>query len=96
MVASRSLYGGTYTQFDVTLRRMGIDVTFVDFGEEGSISGAINERTKLVYGETVGNPRADILDIESVAGIAHRARPPPGSRQHLCHSLSVPAHRARR
>ena len=71
VVASRSLYGGTYTQFDVTLRRMGIDVTFVDFGEEGSISEAINERTKLVYGETVGNPRADILDIESVAGIAH-------------------------
>ena len=71
VVASRSLYGGTYTQFDVTLRRMGIDVTFVDFGEEGSIPRAINERTKLVYGETVGNPRADILDIESVAGIAH-------------------------
>ena len=71
VVASRSLYGGTYTQFDVTLRRMGIDVTFVDFGEEGSISEAINERTKLVYGETVGNPRADILDIESVAGVAH-------------------------
>ncbi len=71
LVASRSLYGGTFTQFDVTLRRMGIDVTFVDFGDPGSISGAINERTKLVYGETVGNPRADILDIETVAGIAH-------------------------
>jgi O-acetylhomoserine (thiol)-lyase len=71
VVASRSLYGGTFTQFDVTLRRMGIDVTFVDFGETGSIADAINERTKLVYGETVGNPRADILDIETVAGIAH-------------------------
>ncbi len=71
LVASRSLYGGTFTQFDVTLRRMGIDVTFVDFGDAGSIAEAINERTKLVYGETVGNPRADILDIETVAGIAH-------------------------
>jgi O-acetylhomoserine (thiol)-lyase len=71
LVASRSLYGGTFTQFDVTLRRMGIDVTFVDFGEVGAIGDAINERTKLVYGETVGNPRADILDIETVAGIAH-------------------------
>ena len=71
LVASRSLYGGTFTQFDVTLRRMGINVTFVDFGDVGSIAEAINERTKLVYGETVGNPRADILDIETVAGIAH-------------------------
>jgi O-acetylhomoserine (thiol)-lyase len=71
VVASRSLYGGTYTQFDVTLRRMGIDVTFVDFSDRGKIEAAITERTQLIYAETIGNPGADILDIESVAALAH-------------------------
>jgi O-acetylhomoserine (thiol)-lyase len=71
VVASRSLYGGTYTQFDVTLRRMGIDVTFVDFGNIDSIQAAITDKTKLLYGETVGNPGADILDIETIARLAH-------------------------
>jgi O-acetylhomoserine (thiol)-lyase len=72
IVASRSLYGGTFTQFDVTLRRMGIDVTFVDATNPANIEEAITDRTKLVYGETIGNPRADVLDIESVADVAHR------------------------
>ena len=71
VVASRALYGGTYTQFDVTLRRMGIDVTFVDFSDRGKIEAAITERTQLIYAETIGNPGADILDIESVAALAH-------------------------
>ncbi|MFV1970628.1 MAG: O-acetylhomoserine aminocarboxypropyltransferase/cysteine synthase family protein [Acidimicrobiia bacterium] len=71
IVASRSLYGGTYTQFDVTLRRMGIDVTFVDIGDPDAIRGAITETTKAVYAETIGNPRADVLDIEAVSGVAH-------------------------
>ena len=72
IVASRSLYGGTFTQFDVTLRRMGIDVTFVDATDPANVEGAITDRTKLVYGETIGNPRADVLDIEAVADVAHR------------------------
>jgi O-acetylhomoserine (thiol)-lyase len=71
IVASRSLYGGTYTQFDVTLRRMGIDVTFVDFTDQDAIEAAVTDRTKLVYAETIGNPGADILDITSVATLAH-------------------------
>ena len=71
IVASQSLYGGTYTQFDVTLRRMGVDVTFVDFTDLDAVEKAITERTKLVYAETIGNPRADILDIETLAEIAH-------------------------
>lgn len=71
IVASRSLYGGTYTQFDVTLRRMGIDVTFVDFTDRDAIEAAITDRTKLVYAETIGNPGADILDIASVSALAH-------------------------
>ena len=72
IVASRSLYGGTYTQFDVTLRRMGVDVTFVDIHDPNAIEAAITDNTKLVYGETVGNPRADVLDISTVADVAHR------------------------
>jgi O-acetylhomoserine (thiol)-lyase len=72
IVASRSLYGGTYTQFDVTLRRMGIEVTFVDIHDPEEIDKAITERTKAVYAETIGNPRADVLDFESVSGVAHQ------------------------
>jgi O-acetylhomoserine (thiol)-lyase len=71
IVASRSLYGGTHTQFDVTLRRMGIDVTFVDFGDPAAVESAITDRTKALYGEIVGNPRADVLDVSAFADIAH-------------------------
>jgi O-acetylhomoserine (thiol)-lyase len=71
VVASKSLYGGTYTQFDVTLRRMGIDVTFVDFSDPGAVEAAITDHTKALYGETIGNPAADILDIRAVADLAH-------------------------
>ncbi|MGF1665014.1 MAG: O-acetylhomoserine aminocarboxypropyltransferase/cysteine synthase family protein [Acidimicrobiia bacterium] len=69
IVAARNLYGGTYTQFDVTLRRMGIDVTFVD-PHPDAFAAAITDRTRLLYGETIGNPRADVLDIEGVAAVA--------------------------
>lgn len=71
VVASRSLYGGTHTQFDVTLRRLGIDVTFVDFTDQAAVEAAITDRTKLLYGEIIGNPRADILDVSAFADIAH-------------------------
>jgi O-acetylhomoserine (thiol)-lyase len=70
IVAARNLYGGTYTQFDVTLRRMGIDVTFVD-PDPDAIAAAISPRTKLVYGETIGNPRAEVFDLEGAAAVAH-------------------------
>ena len=72
IVASRSLYGGTYTQFDVTLRRMGIDVTFVDIHDADAIEAAITNRTKALYAETIGNPRADVLDFDAVSEVAHR------------------------
>ncbi|HJQ94627.1 MAG TPA: O-acetylhomoserine aminocarboxypropyltransferase/cysteine synthase family protein [Acidimicrobiia bacterium] len=70
IVAARNLYGGTFTQFDVTLRRMGINVNFVD-PSPPAFAAAITERTKLVYGETIGNPRAEVFDIEGVAQVAH-------------------------
>ncbi len=70
IVAARNLYGGTYTQLDVTLRRLGINVTFVDPTPE-AIAAAITPKTKLVYGETIGNPRAEIFDLEGASTIAH-------------------------
>lgn len=71
IVSSNALYGGTFTQFNVTVRRMGIDVTFVDFSEPDQVEKAITERTKALFGETVGNPGCDILDIETYAEMAH-------------------------
>ncbi len=71
LVANRSLYGGTYTQFDVTLRRMGIEATFVDTNDLDAIQAAIRPTTRLIYGETIGNPGAIVLDIEPMADLAH-------------------------
>jgi len=71
IVAARNLYGGTITQFDVTLRRMGIHTTFVDASRLENIEQAITARTKLVYGETIGNPRGEVLDMEPIADLAH-------------------------
>ncbi len=71
IVASTALYGGTYTQFDVTLRRMGIDVTFVDFSDPDQVDKSISERTKALYAETIGNPGCDVLDIARFANMAH-------------------------
>jgi len=72
LVASQALYGGTFTQFDVTLRRMGIDVTFVDFSDPDRVEKSITSATKALYGETIGNPGGDILDLELYAEMAHR------------------------
>lgn len=71
IVAANNLYGGTYTQFDVTLAKMGIDVTFVDPSDLDAVASAVSERTKILYGETIGNPRADVLDIAAFAEVAH-------------------------
>jgi O-acetylhomoserine (thiol)-lyase len=71
IIANRSLYGGTFTQFDVTLRRMGIEATFVDTNDVAAIEAAIRPETRLVYGETVGNPGGEILDFEAVSAVAH-------------------------
>ena len=71
VVASKALYGGTYTQLDVTLRRMGVDVTFVDFADPSAVAAAIGDTTKAVYAETIGNPGCDILDIATYSQLAH-------------------------
>lgn len=72
IVASKALYGGTYTQLDVTLRRMGVDVTFVDFAQPAAVADAIGDTTKALYAETIGNPGCDILDISAYADLAHQ------------------------
>ncbi|NNM99485.1 MAG: O-acetylhomoserine aminocarboxypropyltransferase/cysteine synthase [Candidatus Eremiobacteraeota bacterium] len=72
IVSSASLYGGTYNAFAHTLQRFGITVSLVDFSDLAAIEAAIRPTTKALYGESIGNPRLDVLDISRVAEIAHR------------------------
>ena len=71
IVSANTLYGGTYTQFDVSFRRLGISTTFVDPDDPENFRRAITPRTRVLYGETIGNPRMNVLDIAAVAAIAH-------------------------
>jgi O-acetylhomoserine (thiol)-lyase len=71
IVASSSLYGGTYALFAHTLPKMGITVTFVDVDNPEECQEAINDKTKAVFIETIGNPRINVADIEAFANIAH-------------------------
>ncbi len=73
IVSSSSLYGGTYTLLKYTLAKLGITVHFVDPSDPDNFRKAITPKTKLVYAETLGNPKLDTLDIEAVAGVAHAA-----------------------
>lgn len=76
IVAASTLYGGTYTQFDVSFRRLGIQVKFVDPDDPENFRKAITPKTKAIYGETISNPRGNILDIAAVAKIAHEKNIP--------------------
>jgi O-acetylhomoserine (thiol)-lyase len=76
VVSSSTLYGGTYTQFDVSFRRIGINVKFVEPDDPENFRKAITPKTRAVYGETIANPRMNVLDIEKVAAIAHEAGVP--------------------
>lgn len=71
VVSSTSLYGGTYNLFKYTLANFGIKVHFVDSSDPENFRKAITPRTKVIYAETLGNPKLDTLDIEAVAKIAH-------------------------
>src|SRR4029079_12804771 len=73
IVSASTLYGGTYSQFDVTFRKFGIDTTFVDPDDPRNFERAITPKTKLIYAETAGNPRINVLDISPVAAIAKDA-----------------------
>ena len=76
LVAAATLYGGTYTQFDVSFRRLGIETTFVEPDDPENFRKAIRPNTRCLYAETVANPRMNILDIEKVAAIAHAHKIP--------------------
>ncbi|MBK5292903.1 MAG: O-acetylhomoserine aminocarboxypropyltransferase [Acidobacteriia bacterium] len=76
MVAANTLYGGTYTQFDVTFRKLGYNVKFVEPDDPENFRKAITKKTKCLYGETISNPRGNVLDIEAVAKIAHEHNVP--------------------
>ena len=73
IVSASTLYGGTYALFEVSLRDLGIQTTFVDPDDPQNFKRALTKKTKLLYAETIGNPRMNVLDIAAVAAIAKDA-----------------------
>jgi O-acetylhomoserine (thiol)-lyase len=71
IVSARNLYGGTYTQFNDILPRLGITVKFVDSNQPENFARAIDDRTRALFCETVSNPALEVTDLEAVARIAH-------------------------
>ena len=76
IVSAATLYGGTYTQFDITLRKLGIDTVFVDPSDPENFEAAVTEKTRAIYCETIGNPRTNVADLEPLAKIANEAGVP--------------------
>lgn len=73
MISSSAIYGGTFNLFGVTMKKLGIECTFIDpDASEEEIEAAIRPNTKLIFGETIANPALTILDIEKFANVAHR------------------------
>lgn len=73
IVAASTLYGGTFSQLNVTLRKLGINTTFVDPDDPENFRRALTPKTKVLYAETIGNPVGNVVDIEAIAAIAHEA-----------------------
>ncbi len=76
IVSANNLYGGTFTQFDAILPQGGITVRFTPVNDFAAVEAAINEKTRAVYIETVGNPALEVADIETYAKVAHKHRLP--------------------
>ena len=76
IVSTTSLYGGTYNLFHYTFPKLGINVRFVDGDDYDGLRAAINDKTRAVYTETLGNPKLDVIDIERFASIAHEHKLP--------------------
>ncbi|NOY56521.1 MAG: O-acetylhomoserine aminocarboxypropyltransferase/cysteine synthase [Actinobacteria bacterium] len=76
IVSTSYLYGGTYNQFKVALARLGIDVRFVDGDDPEAFAALIDDNTKALYAETIGNPRFNIPDLPALADVAHTAGVP--------------------
>lgn len=104
VVASASLYGGTYTLLHYTLAKMGVEVTFIDDPDDlDAWAAAVRPETAAFYGETIGNPKGDILDIPGVARVAHEHHVPlvvdntlasPYLCQPLAHGADIVLHSA--
>lgn len=73
LVSASTLYGGTYSQFDVSFRKLGIQTKFVNPDDPENFRKAITKKTKAIFSETIGNPLINVLDIEAVANIAHES-----------------------
>src|SRR5512139_35322 len=71
-VTGDKLYGGTYTQFTVPLKRFGIEARFVDSRDPANFERAIDENTRLIYTESIGNPKGNVDDFEGIAEVAHK------------------------
>src|SRR5690348_17628215 len=71
VVSSSALYGGTVNQFKHMLRKMNVQLTWVDPDDAGAWRAAVRDNTKLFYGETIGNPAWNVLDIATIAAIGH-------------------------
>ena len=91
IVASTSLYGGTRNMLALTLPRFGIETTFVNPRDHDGFAKAIRPETRLVLGETIGNPGGEVLDIPAIAAIAHAAEDPADDRQYLRLAGALPA-----
>lgn len=76
IVSAKTIYGGSFNLFEHTLPQYGIKTKFVDADEEGAFENAIDEHTKAIFIETIGNPNATLIDIEKVAQIAHKHKIP--------------------
>ena len=86
VVSSSALYGGTVNQFKHVLRKMNVALTWVNPDDPGAWRAAVRDNTKAFYGETIGNPGGNVLDIETVAGDRARARAAADRRQHVRHA----------
>ncbi len=76
IVSSNSLYGGTYNLFNVTLPRLGITTTFVDPSDPANFGKAVRENTRVIFAESLGNPKLDVLDLQAIADEAKAAKIP--------------------
>lgn len=103
IVAASNLYGGTYNLFVTTFPRYGITVKLVDVTDPAAFEAAINDRTKAIFAETIGNPGLHVLDIEAVAEVAHRhglplivdnTFPSPYGLNPIAHGADVVVHSA--
>ena len=98
-MSTSNLYGGTYNQFKVFLPRLGIQTKFVNGDKPEDIAAAIDEKTKAVYVESIGNPRYNVPDLQAIAKVAHDAgvplivssTPPVKYRKSSCRTQLIPA-----